>query len=135
LITSYEELYINFDSKSNDSFTFLSIIVGAIEKKILNEGDTLILDNASIHCSNYNSELIDYILSIHNIKIYFLPTFSPEYNPCELIFGFIKNKIYKHGIEQGSIKNKIIESLNFLTQQNIINFYNKCKTLNFGNYF
>jgi transposase len=107
----------------------LSIIIGAIEKNFLNERDILVLYNAAIHCSIYNSEILDYVLEIDNIKIVFLPTFSPEYNPCELIFGFIKNNIYRHGI-QGSIKNKIITSLNSLKQQNIKNFYKKCTTIN-----
>jgi transposase len=51
----------------------------------------IILDNASIH----KSGKVKKFLSRHtNIRLFYLPTYSPEYNPVELFWKWIKPKIY-----------------------------------------
>ena len=51
----------------------------------------IILDNASIH----KSKKVKQYLSRHkNIHLFYLPTYSPEYNPVELFWRWIKSKIY-----------------------------------------
>jgi len=51
----------------------------------------LILDNGSIH----RSKKIKRFLTKHRwIKLFFLPPYSPEYNPIERFWGWLKRKIY-----------------------------------------
>ena len=56
----------------------------------LSAGDVLVVDNASIHfASAIRGELLA-ILASFGITLVFLPTYSPECNPCELVFSYVK---------------------------------------------
>ena len=51
----------------------------------------IILDNASIHgCKKVRK----YLERHPNIRLFHLPTYSPEYNPVELMWKWAKPKIY-----------------------------------------
>ena len=51
----------------------------------------IILDNASIH----KSKKVKRFLKRHtNIHLLYLPTYSPEYNPVELFWKWLKPKVY-----------------------------------------
>ncbi|MBP9561542.1 MAG: transposase [Syntrophorhabdaceae bacterium] len=51
----------------------------------------IILDNFSIHTSR---KVKRYLKRFPQIHLFFLPTYSPEYNPLERIWGWMKTKIY-----------------------------------------
>ena len=51
----------------------------------------VILDNASIHGSKYIRE---FLLKYPNIKLFHLPTYSPEYNPTEQIWKWLKPLVH-----------------------------------------
>ena len=53
----------------------------------------LILDNASIHKSQY----LRSICEEKGIRLEFLPPYSPDYNPIELAFSKIKSHVRRHG--------------------------------------
>ncbi|MBC2715160.1 MAG: hypothetical protein HF978_07625 [Desulfobacteraceae bacterium] len=51
----------------------------------------IILDNSSIHASR---KVKRYLQRFPRIHLFFLPTYSPEYNPVERIWGWMKTKVY-----------------------------------------
>lgn len=51
----------------------------------------IIPDNTSIHKSR---KVKRYLKRHQNIHLFYLPTYSPEYNPVELFWKWIKPKIY-----------------------------------------
>lgn len=51
----------------------------------------IILDNYSIHKSK---KVFEYLKRFPMIHLYYLPKYSPEYNPVERIWGWIKPKVY-----------------------------------------
>jgi transposase len=51
----------------------------------------IILDNASIHRSK-KTRL--YLQRHKNIHLFYLPPYSPEYNPVEMFWRWIKPKVY-----------------------------------------
>ena len=51
----------------------------------------IILDNYSIHKSKKVKKYLSHFPCIH---LYYLPKYSPEYNPVERIWGWIKPKVY-----------------------------------------
>ena len=62
----------------------------------------VIVDNASIH----KSKKVKRFLEKHiDVKIYYLPTYSPEYNPVEIVWRLLKTAVL--GARQ--IKNGITE--------------------------
>lgn len=80
------------------------------------ENTYFLLDNASIHKTKY-------VLNIFKNKKYiplFIPPYSPEYNPIELIFGIIKSSFYKQRFYYNNYYNLIIESINSLIKKNTI---------------
>ena len=50
-------------------------------------GDVLVLDNAAIHHAAGVWDALDAIFAAAGITVLFLPVYSPELNPAELIFS------------------------------------------------
>ena len=50
----------------------------------------VILDNASIHVCRYIRDFVKYN---QNIEIFTLPTYSPEYNPTEQVWKWMKPRV------------------------------------------
>jgi len=62
--------------------------------KIIKKNAYIVLDNASIH-NIFNDTYIKNLLLEKNIIIKFLPTYSPDFNPIENIWAWIKNSFRK----------------------------------------
>ena len=71
---------------------FLKVYLEKLSERFKDEEIVLIMDNASFHKSKK-------LKILENIKIYFIPPYSPELNPQERMFEdvkkFLKNKIFK----------------------------------------
>ena len=97
----YFYLYQSTDIKTDENFSmfmsgldteFLNVYLEKLSERFKDEKIVLIMDNAPFHKSKK--------LKIpKNIKIYFIPPYSPELNPQERRFEdikkFLKNKIFK----------------------------------------
>lgn len=75
---------------SGNGNTFISFLRQLLqnnpEKKI-----AVILDNASPHtCKKVKT----FLERFSRIKLYFLPPYSPEYNPIERFWGWLKKHVY-----------------------------------------
>lgn len=84
---------VNIRHGSNTQLDFFDYLQHWVQTGYLRDGDILVMDNASVHVGETNFEAIDAYLSSHGIILQTLPTYSPELNPCELIFARIKNFI------------------------------------------
>lgn len=115
---------------SNDQFHFLEFIIEAIERNYLVRGDYLIMDNAKPHGGKYTTKIIHLLSRLVGFEIVRLPTYSPELNPCELVFGWWKNKIYRGGIPEGeNLLSFTVRTFSSLTLQHLTNFYDHCNLL------
>jgi transposase len=93
----------------------------------LTEGDWLILDNASIHQGSEVIPFIEELMEVSGIKLLFLPSYSPELNPCELIFAQIKRYIRTHVQSlEGSLFLHMLLGIAEVTHSDIVNYYNHC---------
>jgi hypothetical protein len=70
-----------------DANKFVLFIFCCILSGHLREGNWLISDNASLHFSTETYEILMAMLTAAGVKVRFLPTYSPEFNPCEFLFG------------------------------------------------
>ena len=118
----YFYLYQASDIKTGEDFSmymdgldteFINLYLEKLSETFKNENIVLIMDNASFHKSKK--------LEIpNNIKIYFIPPYSPELNPQERRFEdikkFLKNKIFK-SLEE--LQEKITNILFSYTKENI----------------
>ena len=64
----------------------------------------------------------DLLISV-GVKFIRLPVYSPEFNPCELVFNYIKSKIYRKSIRDGSIPNEIETILSHFTRNKLFEMY------------
>jgi len=64
----------------------------------------LILDNASVHQAKATRAFVE---KYPDVKIFFLPTYSPEYNPTEQIWKWIKPLVHAAKTIGGGIKELI----------------------------
>jgi len=118
--------YINARTNSNSGEDFLIFIVNAILDGFLKDGDTLVVDNASVHGSSDTLELLVLIFLNFNIKLMYLPPYSPEFNPCELIFAQVKRYIREYRDPTVQLILQILIGFCLITASNIFNYYNKC---------
>ena len=73
-----------------NSVTFISFL-HQLRRNFPNKNLLIIVDNASIH----KSKKVQLFLEKHKeITLFHLPTYSPEYNPVEKIWWWIKPKVY-----------------------------------------
>jgi transposase len=127
LLVNYKGLFWDvLHDEMNNQFTFLQFLIIAIENNFLTSGSILIADNATVHCASDTIEVIYSILSAAGIKLLFLPKYSPELNPCELVFSFVKCRVYTHGLQTNSIFSNVESSFNKVTKKMIINYFKKC---------
>ena len=74
---------------------------------------TLIMDNLSIHKNKACLEL----LKKHQIEVIFQPPYSPEYNPIEFVWGWVKKSL-RRGMER-NIDDLVNQFINKIKQTNI----------------
>jgi transposase len=77
----------------NNGERFLRLMNVLLRDGVLVWGDYLILDNSSIHFARDQREELLKVLEHHGVQICFLPTYSPELNPCENVFYLVKKMV------------------------------------------
>jgi transposase len=80
----------------NDQYDFLDFLVFLVENGHLSSGDYLVMDNCGIHVAEASAPAIYDLLDAASVKLVFLPSYSPELNPCELVFAAVKNYLRNH---------------------------------------
>lgn len=75
---------------SNTQFDFGLFIASCIKDKYLVLGNILVLDNASVQVGTDSFSLIFSTLKQLDITLFLLPAYSPELNPAEYVFNFVK---------------------------------------------
>jgi hypothetical protein len=81
---------------SNDAWDFLLVIRWLLESGGLVNGDILILDNARVHHAADAGVFVKGLLQLHGVEIRYLPAYSPELNPCEMVFSWVKDRMVHH---------------------------------------
>jgi len=119
---------------SNSGVDFCTFVISALCQKYfwifvsinlyryLNPGDFLILDNASVHKNSQHLPFMVNLLQSFDITLVFLPTYSPELNPVELLFNTMKRFI-SNTYTGDSIELRICSALSLISRENVINYY------------
>ena len=64
-----------------------------LDKEYLVAGDILIMDSARIHGADATWDLVFGLLNTKGVQLIYLPKYSPEFNPVELFWRYLKTKI------------------------------------------
>lgn len=78
---------------TNDAVDFMGTMLWLLENGALPAGSIVLLDNARIHDAASIRDDLTGLLALANVQLAFLPAYSPELNPCELVFAWVKEKL------------------------------------------
>jgi transposase len=110
---------------TNTAIDFLAFLVQLVVDGHLTAGDVLICDNASIHFAAEIQAPLQLLLTATGIRLLFMPTYSPELNPCELVFAQIKNHLRHHRSHNHLLVDVAVACAS-ISWFNILAYYNKC---------
>jgi len=112
-------------SGTNSAIDFFELVVQLLANGSLVAGDIFICDNASIHKAEEISEALSDVLSSNGVRLVFLPTYSPELKPCELVFAQVKSYLRRNRSD-GPFWQDIIKAFSEVTQDNVRGYYSHC---------
>ncbi len=70
-------------------------------------------------------ELAMHLLTSNQINYYTLPTYSPEFNPVELVFSYMKSELRKKPLDIDLVE-AITTILSSITVDQVVGWYLKC---------
>ncbi|MEG1426396.1 MAG: transposase [Oscillospiraceae bacterium] len=89
----------------------------------LEENDIVILDNCSVH----HSKLVCDVLQECGITVSYLPPYSPDFNPIELMWAYIKNILKRlKARSSDNLISSIDEVLSLVTSDLITAWFDHC---------
>ena len=89
----------------------------------LRPGDVLVMDNLSAH---KNKQTLD-LLAAAGVQTLFLPAYSPDLNPIELMWSKVKNHLRTaEARTQEELQEAIASALSRVTPQDAINWFAHC---------
>jgi transposase len=101
-------------------------VYSAISYGALQAGDFYVVDNASIHGALDNFDDLLGLLNNAGVQLVYLPKYSPELNPCELVFNVLKSFLRNHRDYTTPLYWNVIKSLGQISREMMIKFYIKC---------
>ena len=118
-------LYSGVDTKDGSSFSLImpsvntetmNVFLTELSQEYSSDKLALIMDGAGWHKS-------DDLKAPDNIKIFFLPPYSPELNPVERLWLYIKQNILSNKIYQtiGDLESALCEFVNGLSKEVVKN--------------
>ncbi|KAM9980148.1 hypothetical protein ACTFIZ_006396 [Dictyostelium cf. discoideum] len=108
---------------TNDSDDFVDYIKTLIQIGFINKGKYFVIDNAPIHGGN-KTKLYELIEGV-GATLLFLPKYSPELNPIELVFAQSKRKLRSDGFDS-NFTYWVVNSFCNIDQEKIRNLYKHC---------
>jgi len=101
-------------------------VYSAIAGGALVDGDCFIVDNASVHYAAETADELDALVQEAGVRLVFTPTYSPELNPCEFVFGQVKRYLRERSFPGRSFLSSVMEAFASVSYENVLNYYNSC---------
>lgn len=110
---------------ANSAIDFVDSLYHFVRRGALEAGDVLILDNARVHDSvAIQEDLAD--LEAGGVRIIYLPAYSPELNPCELVFGQADRYMRNYRKGPGDFMLHLAKAFAQVSHTNVVNYYDHC---------
>jgi hypothetical protein len=113
----------------NDSIEFEATLFDAIGKGYIRRGNVLVLDRAQIHLGKCNVDLQEYMWGRQGILLLFLPARTPEWNPIELVWNTLVQRLKRiplsvlRGIDKDAVALAASHLLSCMTHDDVEGFY------------
>lgn len=111
---------------NSNSEKFLNFIRYCCAEEYLKSGDILVLDNARYHKAKIILDDLQDLCEEFNFSVKFLPAYSPELNPIEFVFGFMKNTLRAKMQEDVPFSVSFLATLLLLDTPTIFTLYYHC---------
>jgi hypothetical protein len=121
-----EPVVMTYRKESNTQWDFLEFVLYCISIDRLVSGDTLVIDNAAVHGGEASWNALQTLLTTYNVKLVYLPCYSPELNPCELVFNEIKRRIRSYRSFGEAILNEVVKAVHAVTVKQMLSWYAHC---------
>lgn len=119
-------MYLATHKHTNNQWDIATAFISAIQDGFLKRGDIVILDNASIHMAQDSRVILNHIFNLAGIQLSFLPTYSPDLNPIEFIFGIVKNLLYTHRQPTDDFETSVFAAFSAITQHDVDSTIQHC---------
>jgi transposase len=110
---------------SNTAADWLAYVQSLVTSGHLVAGDILIVNNASIHAAAEIRDPLMALLTTAGVRYLTLPTYSPELNPCELVFAQVKQYIRQFRRHR-EFWQDILDGFASVSMLNVAKYYGKC---------
>jgi len=121
-----ETILLDYTEQKNDQWSFFNFVHWACIRGSLKPGDFLVSDNAPIHGAENSYVALDILLDLYGVRLIFFPSYSPELNPCELVFNVLKGQIKNKRKEDLPIYQEVLKSLAVINEDMMMKFYRSC---------
>jgi hypothetical protein len=129
LLTSLAEPFgivvTNPTEGANSGVDHLETIADLMDAGHLVAGDVLVMDNAPKHVAQENHELMGVLLETMGVRLVLLPKYSPELNPCELVFAKVKRYL-RDERGRAPFAQEIGIGFSRVTKAEIVRYMEKC---------
>lgn len=103
-----------------------SFITWCMENEVLFGGDYLILDNSRIHTSDEGFPELVQALNKKEVEVKLLPKYSPELNPIEFIFAFVKHILRYWFVANVPLNEQIVAAFGLVKRSFVFKCYRHC---------
>jgi len=114
-LSSTSPLVYNINENSNTQWDFTFFVSYCVQRGLLVAGDILFVDNACVHNGFESFTVMCDVFSNSNVQLMFLPAYSPELNPCELVFNVLKKDLRTKRVRNFPIWLNCVNSLATIT--------------------
>jgi hypothetical protein len=119
-------VHMRSGEKANDRYDFLQFIITCLRNGQLVAGDVLVLDNAPIHVAADTMPAFARLMAFAQVSVCFLPSYSPELNPCELVFAQCKHYLRYHRRMHYPFWYEIARGFAETSSMHMLQYYYKC---------
>ena len=105
-------VYFEVVEATTNAAIYCQFVCKLIEHDVLERGDVFVVDNCTVHNQGDDSGLPDALMDLYGIYFVTLPPYSPEFNPTELVFNCLTQRIKSeraryHAIDAANFKEAI----------------------------
>eukprot|EP01127_Copromyxa_protea_P009194 TRINITY_DN214_c0_g2_i3.p1 TRINITY_DN214_c0_g2~~TRINITY_DN214_c0_g2_i3.p1 ORF type:complete len:341 (-),score=28.50 TRINITY_DN214_c0_g2_i3:73-1095(-) len=116
-LDTVEPVVMTYRKESNTQWDFLEFVLYC---------DTLVIDNAAVHGGVASWRALLKLLTTYNVKLVYLPCYSPELNPCELVFNEVKRRIRSYRRSDKTILEEVVEATQSVNVKQMLSWYAHC---------
>ena len=110
---------------------FMQFVKRLLQRGTLSRGDIFVVDNCSVHTQGDNIGVQHALWSKHRIWMIMLPPYSPEFNPTELVFNTLLQRLSSvqaryNTVSEMDFLHDIVRAMDYFDVYDVKVFYNFC---------